>query len=316
MAVPSSTTEDELLDVGEFRVAAEQVMPEAYKAFVNNVGMEQTLEDDLRAWGAMHLRPRALVDVSNVDTSVSVLGQPISMPIITAPFVGSTFLHPDGEAATARGAVAAGTITTLSMMGSRPPEQVGAAAAGRYWQQLYWVRDRSVVQDIVARAVASGASALCLTVDLPLLPSFPRPMREAAGKLFEQWSAGEHAMYTVRDYADLPFGSTFPEPGVKWSDLEWLRGLTDLPLILQGVIRPEDAKLARESGAAAVIVSNHGGQGLKSSQPVAHALPAIVDAVGSDLEVYADSGTLSSMPTECGTISNSTALIQVPKKAP
>ena len=97
-------------------------------------------------------------------------------------------------------------------------------------------------------------------------------------------------MYAVRDYPDKPFGATFPDAGVTWADLEWLRGLSDLPLILKGVIRVQDALLAREHGAAAIIVSNHAGQALRSSQPVAHALPAIVDAVGADLEVYADSG--------------------------
>lgn len=284
---------DELWDIGEFRVAAERLMPAAYKAFVNNAGMERTLEDDLCAWGGLHLRPRALVDVAEIDTAVTVLGERIAMPIITAPFVGSTFVHPDGEVATARGAKAAGTTSTLSMMGTRPPEDVGAASAGGYWQQLYGVRDRGVLRDVVARAVAAGASALCLTVDLPVMPSFPRPMREASQALFEHCQQGEHAMYVVRDYRDRPFGATFPDPGFTWSDLAWLKGLSGLPLILKGIIRPEDAVLARDHGAAAVIVSNHGGQGLRSSQPVAHALPGVVDAVGSDIEVYADSGIRS-----------------------
>lgn len=293
MATTATTSVEELLDVDEVRAAAEKVMPEPYRDFVNNKGMKKTLNDDISAWSGIHLRPRALVDVRNVDTSVTVLGDRISMPIITAPFVGSSFVHPDGEVATARGAVAAGTITTLSMNGTRTPEQVGAVAAGRYWQQLYCVRDREVVRDVVARAAASGASALCLTVDLPVMPAFPRPMREAMGELFQQWSSDEHAMYVVRDYRDKPFGSTFPDAGVTWADLEWLRGLSELPLILKGVIRRDDAVRARDNGAAAVIVSNHAGQGLRSSQPVAHALPAIVDAVGSDIEIYADSGIRS-----------------------
>lgn len=293
MSTPLTTDSAELLDIDEVRAAAERVMPAAYRDFVNNRGMEKTLQDDISAWSSLHLRPRALVDVRNVDTSVTVLGARISMPIITAPFVGSTFVHREGEVATARGATAAGTITTLSMNGSRAPEQVGAVAAGHFWQQLYLVRDRGVVRDVVARAVSSGASALCLTVDLPVMPSFPRPMRDAMAALFERWGEDEHMMYAVRDYRDKPFGATFPDAGVTWADLEWLRGLSDLPLILKGVIRPEDAILAREHGAAAVIVSNHAGQGLRSSQPVAHALPAIVDAVGADLEVYADSGIRS-----------------------
>lgn len=287
------TQQDDLLDVAEFRAAAEPQMPDAYRDFVNNVGMERTLHDDISAWQAMHLRPRALVDVSHIDTSATVLGQKIAMPIMTAPFVGSTLVNPEGEVATARGAVAAGTITTLSMMGTRPPEAVGAAAGGNYWQQIYFMRDRGVVEDVVARAVAAGASALVFTVDLPVMPAFPRPMRLAAQGLFQRWQEPEHMMYTVRDYGDRPIGATFPDAKATWADIAWLRGLSDLPLILKGVIRPNDATRARDHGASALIVSNHAGQGLRSSQPVAHALPSIVEAVGADIEVYADSGIRS-----------------------
>ena len=293
MTMESTAVVTDLSDLGTIRQAAERVMPPAYRDFVNNADMERTLTDDIAAWSALRLRPRALVDVSHVDTSVTLLGQPVSMPIVTAPFIGSTLVHPDGEVATARGALAAGTITTLSMNGTRTPEQVGAVAAGRYWQQVYWVRDRDIVRDIVERAVASGASALCLTVDLPVMPAFGGRMKKAAAALNESWVSEEHGMYPIRDYRHKPFGSSFPDPSLTWADLEWLQGLSDLPLILKGVIRPEDAVLARDHGAAAVVVSNHAGQGLRDSQPVAHALPAIVDAVGDDLEVYADSGIRS-----------------------
>lgn len=254
----STAAVTDLADLGTIRQAAEGVMPPAYRDFVNNADMERTLIDDIAAWSALRLRPRALVDVSHVDTSLTLLGQPVSMPIVTAPFIGSTLVHPDGEVATARGALAAGTITTLSMNGTRTPEQVGAVAAGRYWQQVYWVRDRDIVRDIVERAVASGASALCLTVDLPVMPAFAGRMKQAAAALNESWVSEEHGMYPIRDYRHKPFGSSFPDPSITWADLEWLQGLSDLPLILKGVIRPEDAVLARDHGAAAVVVSNHG----------------------------------------------------------
>jgi isopentenyl diphosphate isomerase/L-lactate dehydrogenase-like FMN-dependent dehydrogenase len=283
----------ELIDIEDVRVAAERMMPDAYRDFVNNVGMDETLRGDLAAWGDLHLRPRALIDVSDVDTSVTVLGQRIAVPVITAPFIGSSFIDDEGEIATARGAVRADSITTLSMMGSRKPEQIGAVAAGRYWQQLYWVRDRGVLKDVVDRAVASGASALCLTVDLPVMPSFPRPMRNALRALDVEWSRDEHARYVPRDYGDRPFEALLPDSSVGWRDLEWLRALSDLPLILKGVIRPEDAVLARDHGADAVVVSNHAGQALRYSMPVARALPVVVDAVGGDIDVLADSGIRS-----------------------
>jgi 4-hydroxymandelate oxidase len=207
--------------------------------------MEETLRGDLAAWEELWLRPRALVDVSSVDTATTVAGQ-----------------------------------------------RVGPVAPGRYWQQLYFVRDRDVVADVVARAVSAGASALCLTVDLPLLPTFPGRMGAAAQAIGEHWGAGEHSMSVAREYGHLPFGSTSPNPGVSWSNVEWLRGQSDLPLILKGIVRPDDAVLARDHGAAAVVVSNHAGQGLRWSEPVAHALPSpsIVDAVGGDIDVLADSG--------------------------
>lgn len=281
---------DELVDIDGFQRAAEARMPEPYRNFVNNIGMEETLRDDLAAWAELRLRPRALVDVSNIDTTVTVLGTSLSAPIITAPFVGSTFVDDEGEIATARGAAAAGTVSTLSMMGSRGPEVVGAVAGGKYWQQLYWVRDRSIVKDVVDRAVAAGASALCLTVDLPVMPAFPSRMRAAAGELGGLWAKPENAMYVVGDYRDKPDEGKFPNPSVTWSDLEWLQGLSELPLILKGIIRPEDALLAQQHGVSGIVVSNHAGQGLRFSMPVAHAVPAIVDTVQGGLEVFADSG--------------------------
>ncbi len=279
----------DFVDVEQLRDVAEPAMPEAYRDFVNNAGMAETLMGDLAAWGELRLRPRALTDVSRIDTTTTVLGQRIAMPIITAPFTGSTFVHDEGEVATARGAAAAGTISTLSMMGSKAPEEVGAEAAGGYWQQLYWVRDRSILKDMVDRAVDSGASAVCLTVDLPVMPAFPARMRTAFETLRAEGGHGDHAMYVFRDYRDRLGGAIF-DPSVTWSDLEWLAGLSALPLILKGIIRPDDAILANQHGAAAIIVSNHAGQALRFSMPVAHALPAIVDAVGNDLEVLADSG--------------------------
>lgn len=183
----TSVDVSELLDIEEIRVAAEKVMPGLYKDFVNNIGVDDTLRGDLAAWNELALRPRALVDVSNVDTSVTLLGTQISSPIIAAPFIGSSLLNPEAEVAIARAAVNSDTIMTLSMNGHRGPEPIGEVAAGRYWQQLYWVNDQYIVEDVVARAVSSGATALCLTVDLPVMPAYPREMRNTFYSLFEYW---------------------------------------------------------------------------------------------------------------------------------
>jgi 4-hydroxymandelate oxidase len=286
----SSGSVTDLLDIHEFRQAAEKVMPQSYKEFVNNAGNEDTLLADIAAWAELRLRPRALVDVSAIDTSVNVVGQRISSPIIAAPFVGSSFLNGEGEVATAKATSASGTIMTLSMNGHRTPESLGEVARGRYWQQIYWVKDRSVVADVVARAVSAGASALCLTVDLPVMPSFPRPMRDALMAQYPLFDSKDHKFYVHNDYSDRPMEKLSQDAGVTWSDLEWLRGLSDLPLLLKGIIREDDAVRARDYGAAGVIVSNHAGQSLRHSMPVAHALPRITEAVGNEIDVLADSG--------------------------
>lgn len=173
-----------------------------FRDYVNKKGMESTLEGDLMAWKRRLLRPRALVDVSCRDTSTMVLGQRVDLPVISAPLVGSMLADPDGEVAVARGAIQARTIMTLSMMASRSPEEVGAVATGRYWQQLYWPNERAVLKDIVQRAVAAGASALCLTVDLPVAPRFPAPMRMTAQSVANRLSDGERSMFMARDYGD------------------------------------------------------------------------------------------------------------------
>lgn len=279
-----------LADVHEFQSAAEALMPDDFRNYVNNKGMEATLKGDLLAWRRLLLRTRALVDVSRRDTSTTVLGQRIALPVITAPFVGSMLVHPDGEVAVARGTDTAGTIMALSMMASRSPEMVGAEAPGRYWQQLYWPKDRTILKDIVERSVAAGASALCLTVDLPVAPHFPAGMRQAAQSVAKLLSAGERSMFLTRDYGDRLDFAAFSDPGVTWDDLAWLAGLSSLPILLKGIVRPEDAILARDHGASGVIVSNHGGQGLVDCLPAAEALPAVVEAVRGEIDVLVDGG--------------------------
>ncbi|MGC0239646.1 DUF6069 family protein [Arthrobacter sp. SD76] len=211
--VPSPVTVD------DYRAQAEEAMPDDYRLYVNNVDMEATLRGDLDAWQRLRVRPRALVDVSRRSTATTVLGQQIALPVISAPYVGSMLVHPDGEVAVARGCTAADTITTLSMMASRTPEEVGSVAAGRYWQQLYWPADRSILEDVVRRAFAAGASALCLTVDLPVSPWFPRAMRSAAESVSAQLGDGARAMFLARDYgaASSPQPSRTPvSPGTIW----------------------------------------------------------------------------------------------------
>jgi isopentenyl diphosphate isomerase/L-lactate dehydrogenase-like FMN-dependent dehydrogenase len=212
------------------------------------------------------------------------------MPVLVAPTAYQALAHPDGEAGMARGAAAAGTIYCLSTLSSvRPAELAGAVTSGSRWYQLYWSPDREFTRDLVAEAAGSGYEALVLTVDLPLPGRRERDLRTA---------------FTLPPDLLLPNLSPQLErpvdPGVglgqvvdqtlTWRDLEWLAELSPLPLAIKGVLTREDALLACEHGAAAVVVSNHGGRQLDGVPASLDALPEVVDAVAGRAEVLMDGG--------------------------
>ena len=212
------------------------------------------------------------------------------MPVLVAPTAYQRLMHPDGEAAMARGAAAAGTVMCLSTLSStRPAELAAAAPDGRHWFQLYWSVDREFVRAVLDEAVESRFAAVVLTVDLPVTGRRERDLRTA----FEI-------------PPDLPMPNVSPalprpkNPGLglgpvvdkalTWRDLEWLRDACPLPLAVKGILTEEDALLACEHGADAVVVSNHGGRQLDGVPASLDALPAVVEAVSGRAEVYVDGG--------------------------
>jgi isopentenyl diphosphate isomerase/L-lactate dehydrogenase-like FMN-dependent dehydrogenase len=211
-----------------------------------------------------------------VDTSTTVLGTRVAAPILVAPVALQKLAHPEGEAATARAAATAGTIMVLSTSATMRPGAVADAAPGApRWFQVYIFRDRGLTQSLIDEACAHGYSTLVLTVDAPILGR-----RESAVRV------GFHIPDELEVAGDI-FGNL--DASATWRDLEWLTG-HGLPVVLKGVLSPDDARLAIEHGAAAVVVSNHGGRQLDGVPASIDALPRVVEAIAGRAEVLLDSG--------------------------
>src|SRR5438093_5104736 len=266
------------VNVWDYEQLAEQKLDaNAHTYFVGGAGDEVTLRDNLAAFERRKLRPRVLVDVSSVSTATTVLGTEVALPILIAPLALQRMAHPDGELATARAAAAAGTIMCLSTAATARPAEVAAAAPGApRWFQVYVFSDRSQTQELIAEAVASDFSALVLTVDTPYLGRRERDLR-IDFKVPEDLTVS----------GDL-FGDHF-DTGLSWRDLEWLAGY-GLPVVVKGILTAEDARLACEHGAAAVVVSNHGGRQLDGVSSSLDALEEVVAAVDGRAEVFLDGG--------------------------
>ena len=276
-------------------VARERLTPLVYDYFAGGAGDELTLVENTAAWGRHRLRPTSFVDVSDLDTTTTVVGQPIAAPILTAPCALNKLAHSDGEIGVARATADAGLIQVLSMQATTTIEENAASAAGR-WFQLACLRDREITRTLVDRAEAAGYSALCLTVDVPVLGRRDRDVRNAF-----QLPAGI-AMVNLDPYAAQATGSSDDpsalaafvnrlwDPRLTWEAVDWLTSISRLPVLAKGVLTAEDARLAVEHGASGIIVSNHGGRQLDGAISTCAALPDVVDAVADQVDVLVDGG--------------------------
>jgi isopentenyl diphosphate isomerase/L-lactate dehydrogenase-like FMN-dependent dehydrogenase len=280
----------EPLNVAEYEaIAREKLDAGAYGYFAGGAGDEWTLAENVRAFNRWILRPRMLVDVGSVSTATTVFGADLSMPVLVAPTAFQRLAWPEGETATARAAAAAGTVFCLSTLGSYTPGEIAAAApGGQHWLQLYWSPDRGFTKALVESAAGAGFAAIALTVDLPLAGRRERDLRAAfelppelpLPNLPEHLGGGNfHA--TLAEVVDRT---------ITWRDLEWLAGVTDLPIAVKGVLTAEDARLASEHGVAGVIVSNHGGRQLDGVAATLDALPEVVEACAGKVTVLLDGG--------------------------
>jgi len=282
---------------------------------------EVTLAANVADLRGVALRQRVLADVATIDTTTTLFGRRVPLPIALAPVGIGGMYRRRGETQAARAAHARGLPFTVSTVALCAIEEIARATPGPLWFQLYVIRDRGFMRDMIARAKAAGAEALVFTVDMPVPGSRWRdahsgmsgrwgPLRralQAAGRPGWAWDVGlrgrPHRLGNLEpvlgkasgmnDYMGW-LGANF-DPAIRWQDLDWIRQAWDGPLIIKGVLDPEDARAAAEIGAQGIVVSNHGGRQLDGVMSSARALPAIADAVGDRLTILADSGVRSGL---------------------
>jgi len=287
----------ELINLYDFEaIARANLSRMAFDYYSSGAHDEITLRENHAAYDRIKLRYRVLRDISQRDLSATVLKQRISMPILVAPTAFQRMAHPDGEVATARAAGKAGTIMILSTLSTSSIEDVMEAAIGPVWFQLYVYKDRGTTAALVERAESAGCSALVLTVDAQLWGRRERDVRNRF-RLPKGLSV-KNLMPAGKD--ELPKGVTGSslgayvtslfDPALSWKDLEWLCSITRLPVLIKGVVHPDDARQALDYGIAGLIVSNHGGRQLDTAPATIEALPDVVEAVDRGLEVLIDGG--------------------------
>jgi len=278
-------TRVDLVNVWDYEAAAvERLEPGVYGYFAGGAGDEVTLRANVEAFRRWQLRPRVLVDVAEPSTATSVLGLDVSLPVLVAPVAYQRVVDPDGEVAMARAAAAAGTIMCLSTLSTSTPEEVAATGVTR-WFQLYVFRDRGLVRELVERVRASGFSALVLTVDTPVLGRRERDLRSGFAV-----PADLHIPVLGRGGVTPAEALELMSASISWRDLEELAAIAQLPVVVKGVVGGDDARLACEHGAAAIVVSNHGGRQLDGVPATIDALPEVVEAVDGRIEVLLDGG--------------------------
>ena len=264
-------------------LARSRLSPAAFAYYAGGSWDELTLRDNEAAFARRKLLPRVLVDVATVDPSTSVLGQPVTLPFGFAPAANQGLAHGDAEVIPARVAANRRLLYCLSTFSNQPLEDVAAVGRGTRWFQLYIQKDRGRSEEMVRRAAAAGYQAILLTVDLPSAGYREREIRQPLSDGGSLPNIG---------WAEAYRGSVVEliDQSLSWADLAWLRGLSDLPLVIKGILDPADAALAVDHGAAGVIVSNHGGRQLDRAPASIDALESVVDAVAGRAEVYLDGG--------------------------
>ena len=289
----------QVLNLDELEARArERLDPMLFDYIAGGAADEWTLVENRAAWSRVQLLPRMLRGVANRSMATSVLGTPISMPVLVPPMGFQGLCHNEAEIATARATAAEDTVFCASTVSNCSMEAIAQASNGPRWFQLYVYRDKGITRSLVERAAAAGYSALCLTVDTPLAGPRERDRRNNLRMPAHLTLANFDAAHTAMHHQGSGPGSSLAQyitaqwdPALTWKDVEWLRSIAPMPVIVKGVLAPPDAVLAVEHGAAALIVSNHGGRQLDSVPAGITMLPSIVDAVsGRNCEVYVDGG--------------------------
>jgi L-lactate dehydrogenase (cytochrome) len=309
--------------VSDYRALAESRLPRMLFDYIDGGAYDEvTLAANRNDFHAIQLRQRVMRDVSNVETSTSILGHDVSLPVVLGPVGLAGMMARRGEVQAVRAAEAAGVPFCLSTVGLCSLEEVRAGSTKPFWFQLYMMRDRGFVRDLLQRARAAGVDTLVFTVDLPVVGARYRDARNGMSGGLTTWGSVRKAIdfavhprwlwnvalggrplvfgnladrvASARDVTDFRqwIDSQF-DPSVTWHDIEWLRGEWPGTLIIKGVMEADDARCAAGAGAQGVVVSNHGGRQLDSVPSAIAMLPRVVDAVGDRTEVLMDGGVRS-----------------------
>lgn len=268
----------EIVNLFDFeKLAAEKMTHMAYEYVASGAADELTLRWNRQALDAIKLNPTILTDVSQLDTGISLLGLSLPYPILIAPTAYHKIMHPEGELATARGAEAAEALYVVSSFSTTPLEEIAKETTGPLWFQLYVRDDRDLTKALIRQAEALGFRALCITVDTPVAG-----VRNRQDKARFALPAGVHTPH-------MPGGLAEKKP-FTWKDIDWIRSFTTIPVLLKGILNPDDAEKAIEAGVSGIIVSNHGGRNLDTVPATIEALPPIAERVKKRIPVLMDGG--------------------------
>lgn len=268
---------DQALSLPDFEALARgHISHGAWERIQGGAADELTVRWNREAYQHIRLRPRVLVDVSMLDTRVRLFDQDLPFPILLSPTGAQSFVYPEGELAVARGAGTAKAILVISSSASMRVEEVAKAATGPVWFQLYVQRDRGFTRELVERAEQAGCRALCVTVDSPTHGARNREER-ARGEL------PERAVPNLK-------GKDYLDPTLAWKDIDWLRSFAKTPVLLKGILNPDDAAIAVKAGVSGILVSNHGGRNLDTVPATIDALPLVTEKVSGAIPVIVDGG--------------------------
>lgn len=286
----------QLLNLADYEaLARERMAPASYEYVSGAAADEITLRWNREAFDRVALAPRVLVDVSKLDTRVTLFHQELPFPILLAPTGFQRLVHPEGEVGVARGAGAARALLVASSAATTAVEDIAKAASGPLWFQLYVQRDRGFTRELVGRAQQAGSKALVLTVDTPVIGARNREARSGfclppgmdlpnLRGAYDKEDATPH-----RSTGDGIYSAAL-DPTLTWKELDWMLQVARVPVVVKGILNPGDAERAAKAGAAGVIVSNHGGRNLDTAPASLDALPRVVERAGDKMAVLMDGG--------------------------
>jgi len=274
---PPQTDLDRLISVYDFEADAKtKIAAGVWERIIGGAADEITLKWNREAYDHIRLKPRVLVDVSKIDTRVKLFGTELPFPIVLAPTGGQGLIMPQGDLVAARGAGAASATYVISSSAGMKIEDIAKVSTGPTWFLLYVQKDRGFTRDLVQKAEDLGCRVICVTVDSPTFALRNREQRAAA-------------QMPTRALPNLPSPS-YLDPALTWKDIEWLQSFARKPVVLKGILNPDDASLAVKTGVAGIIVSNHGARNLDTVPATIDALPLVVEKVAGRVPVLVDGG--------------------------